>query len=445
MEGVEDIPGAVLHEGLDLGLAVVPGVPGRARRPPVRRRRRAPGAARRAAPARDGRARRRPRGRDPRRHRGDGGARRGGDRAPARSASRPRARSTTAPATASRRRRSPPRPTSWSASPSAIGATGRGRAPGRVGLRRRRRRVRRSSGAMAEASGRPLSFSLVADPRATAGAGSSSCSSEANADGVTMTGQVAPRAVGLLLGLQCTLHPLLTNPVYREIAALGRSPSRSRDPARPGVPGAGAGRGRAAATRPGRRADHRRLRRACSSSATRPTTSRTPPTSIAAPGRSATGATRSTSRTTCCSADEGRAFLYVPFLNYVDGNLDAAGEMLAHPHTVAGLGDGGAHVGTICDASFPTTLLALWGRDRDHGRLDAAVPRARQHTRTPPAPSACSTAACSRPGYRADVNVIDFERLRRPAPEMRHDLPAGGRRLVQARRRLRRHDRRRRR
>src|SRR6202011_1621543 len=65
--------------------------------------------------------------------------------------------------------------------------------------------------------------------------------------------------------------------------------------------------------------------------------------------------------------DGGRALLYFPVLNYFDGNLDAVGEMLAHPHTVPGLGDGGAHVGTICDASFPTTLLAHWARDRTRG------------------------------------------------------------------------------
>ena len=96
-------------------------------------------------------------------------------------------------------------------------------------------------------------------------------------------------------------------------------------------------------------------------------------------------------------ATTGTAFLYVPFLNYADGNLDAAGEMLAHPHTVVGLGDGGAHVGTICDASFPTTLLAHWGRDRDHGRLDAARSSCTARPRPRRAPSGCSTAACSRP------------------------------------------------
>ena len=89
----------------------------------------------------------------------------------------------------------------------------------------------------------------------------------------------------------------------------------------------------------------------------------------------------------------------MPFLNYVDGNLDAVGEMLAHPHAVPGLGDGGAHVGTICDGSFPTTLLTHWVRDRSRGTaVRAAVadqpPDARARRRR----SACSTAGCSLPG-----------------------------------------------
>ena len=66
----------------------------------------------------------------------------------------------------------------------------------------------------------------------------------------------------------------------------------------------------------------------------------------------------------------GRAFLFAPFANYADGHLDACGEMLAHPHTVVGLGDGGAHVSIISDGSFPTYLLSHWGRDRGHGRFD---------------------------------------------------------------------------
>jgi len=128
--------------------------------------------------------------------------------------------------------------------------------------------------------------------------------------------------------------------------------------------------------------------------------------------------------------DNGRALLYVPLLNYSDGNLDAAGEMLEHPNTIVGLGDGGAHVGTICDASFPTTLLTLWGRDRGHGRLDLPFLVHRQTQATAQAVGLLDRGVLA-PGYRADLNVIDFDRLTARKPEMRYDLPAGGRRFVQ--------------
>jgi N-acyl-D-aspartate/D-glutamate deacylase len=130
-------------------------------------------------------------------------------------------------------------------------------------------------------------------------------------------------------------------------------------------------------------------------------------------------------------ADDGRAFLYLPVLNYDDGNLDAAGEMLAHPHTVPGLGDGGAHVGTICDASFPTTLFALWGRDRAHARLELPF-LVQRHTQGTARTVGLRDRGVLAPGYRADVNVIDFERLNARRPEMHYDLPAGGKRLLQA-------------
>ena len=129
-------------------------------------------------------------------------------------------------------------------------------------------------------------------------------------------------------------------------------------------------------------------------------------------------------------ADEGRGMLYRPVLNYEDGNLDAAGAMLADDHTVVGLGDGGAHVGTICDASFPTTLLTLWGRDRGHGRL----PSRSSCTVRPPPPhrqSGSDDRGVVAPGFRADLNVIDMERLTARRPELRYDLPAGGKRFVQ--------------
>jgi N-acyl-D-aspartate/D-glutamate deacylase len=280
---------------------------------------------------------------------------------------------------------------------------------------------------MAEESGRPLSFTLVQ----TWGDGwrrQLELLTEANAAGVAMAGQVAPRAVGLLLGLQCTLHPFMTNPVFREIAegTLDEQVTALRDPRfREQVIEAGKAK---------REQDKRsgRLLEGFGSMyelGDPPDYEPDPSTSIAARAERS-GVDPLELAYDHLVADGGTAFFYVPLLNYADGNLDATAEMLAHPHTVPGLGDGGAHLGTICDASFPTTLLAHWGRDRDHGRMELPY-LVRQHTQDTARTVGLLDRGVLAPGYRADVNVIDFDALVARRPEMRHDLPAGGRRLVQ--------------
>ncbi|MCB1748644.1 MAG: amidohydrolase family protein [Gammaproteobacteria bacterium] len=129
--------------------------------------------------------------------------------------------------------------------------------------------------------------------------------------------------------------------------------------------------------------------------------------------------------------DDGRAMLYCPLHNYVDGSLDVVREMLTFPHSLLALSDAGAHCGVICDASFPTTTLALWGRDRSRGEglpLEFLVQRL---TRRNAEQVGWLDRGLLRPGLLADVNVIDFDKLRCRAPHIVHDLPAGGRRLVQ--------------
>jgi N-acyl-D-aspartate/D-glutamate deacylase len=128
--------------------------------------------------------------------------------------------------------------------------------------------------------------------------------------------------------------------------------------------------------------------------------------------------------------DGGRALLNSPVLNYSDGNLEATRAMLVHPVTVFGLGDGGAHAGQTCDASTTTFMLSYWARDRPTGRLpvEEAV---RQITSATADVYGLGDRGRLAPGMVADLNVIDHACLRLRAPEMVHDLPGGAKRLVQ--------------
>jgi N-acyl-D-aspartate/D-glutamate deacylase len=127
----------------------------------------------------------------------------------------------------------------------------------------------------------------------------------------------------------------------------------------------------------------------------------------------------------------GRGMLYVPFLNYSEGSLDAVHEMIVHPDSVPGLSDGGAHVGMICDGSFPTTMITHWTRDRARGAKIPLETVIRMQTRDTAQAVGLHDRGLISPGYRADLNVIDYDGLRLHAPRVAYDLPAGGRRLVQ--------------
>ncbi len=128
---------------------------------------------------------------------------------------------------------------------------------------------------------------------------------------------------------------------------------------------------------------------------------------------------------------DGRNVLYRPIINYAEGNLEAVKTMMQDPYTIMGLGDGGAHVSIICDASAPTTMLSHWTRDRTRGErlpLEWVIKRLSADNAAALGLSDRGTLAV---GKKADLNVIDHSRIRAHAPEVRYDLPAGGRRLVQ--------------
>jgi N-acyl-D-aspartate/D-glutamate deacylase len=259
---------------------------------------------------------------------------------------------------------------------------------------------------------------------------------DAAAAGLPIRAQVAPRPVGLLVGLQSSYHPLLAYPSFGDTAALpvAEQARALRDPAfRPrlladmvsdGHPGDGGEGGRTTGRRR-RPIDYGRLYPLGEVPDYEPA----PETSVLrlAASRDMEPAALLLD---LLAENDGRNFLYTPFSNYADGNLDACGEMLAHPLTLMGLGDGGAHVGLISDASFPTYALSHWARDRARDRLPVGQVVQQLSSANANAVGLHDRGVLA-PGFRADVNVIDFERLSCAAPVMAYDLPAGGKRLLQ--------------
>jgi N-acyl-D-amino-acid deacylase len=130
-------------------------------------------------------------------------------------------------------------------------------------------------------------------------------------------------------------------------------------------------------------------------------------------------------------SDDGQGLLYLPLLGYSHGDFGALHEMLVHPSTVLGLGDGGAHCGILCDASLPSYMLTHWVRDRSRGDRLGLEQAVHLQTRRTAALYGFDDRGLLAPGYLADVNVIDLDALAIEAPEIVYDLPAGGRRLIQ--------------
>jgi N-acyl-D-aspartate/D-glutamate deacylase len=128
--------------------------------------------------------------------------------------------------------------------------------------------------------------------------------------------------------------------------------------------------------------------------------------------------------------DEGRGFIFTCLVNYANYDLEAVKEMYSRDHVIPGLSDGGAHVAFISDASFPTFLFSYWGRDRGADRM--SIPDlVRRQTREPARFAGLTDRGLLAPGMKADINVIDFDNLALERPKMVVDLPAGGRRLMQ--------------
>ncbi len=251
---------------------------------------------------------------------------------------------------------------------------------------------------------------------------------DARSRGVNLTGQVAIRPVSLLLGLQSSMHPFITCRTYRSELAdleLDERVARMRDPeirARLIEEHAGRTRGFTGMIAQG---FHKMF-----PLGDPPDYEPAPEHSIAARAAAAGVAPVELVYDTMLERD-GRELMLFPLANFTEGNHDVVREMNLAEGTVPGLSDGGAHCGIICDASFPTYMLTHWARDRSRGEglpLEYVVQR---QCRDAARQVGLEDRGTLEPGMLADVNVIDFDALTLRAPEMTYDLPAGGKRLVQ--------------
>ena len=128
---------------------------------------------------------------------------------------------------------------------------------------------------------------------------------------------------------------------------------------------------------------------------------------------------------------DGKGILYLPVTNFASGNLDAVAEMMAAPNSLIGLGDGGAHVGIMCDATSTSYTLTHWTRDRRRGSLFPLAWGVKRLTADNAIEMGLSDRGLLKSGLKADINVIDYDNMRLRRPEVVYDLPAGGKRLVQ--------------
>jgi N-acyl-D-aspartate/D-glutamate deacylase len=277
-----------------------------------------------------------------------------------------------------------------------------------------------------EASGGPLTLSLAQSHSAPDSWRPLLVAVERTAQaGLPIKAQVAPRPIGMVLGLQASRNPFSAYRAFAEIAekSLADKVCALRDPSFRNrlVAEARLGQG----SRAKRLEDFKRIYPMGRTPDYEPPSERSVSALAAAKGCSAV-------ELVCdlLIEDDGRALLFAPFANYAEGNLEACREMMLSPHTVMGLGDGGAHVGLISDASFTTFLLTHWGRDRPIGRFPVS-----RLVRKLTAETARSVGLHDRgviaPGMKADLNVIDFDKLALDLPIMAFDLPAGGKRLLQ--------------
>ena len=281
---------------------------------------------------------------------------------------------------------------------------------------------------VARDAGRPLSYTLLqTDTHPDLWREVLRSVARANAEGQRIKAQVFNRPVGVILGLDASFHPFSMHPVYIEQLAplpLAQRVARMRDP-----------EVRAALIKPQGVLNHpfhtavRRFTKMYPMGD--PANYEPDPSTSIAAIAAARGVTADEVAYDMLLEDQGRAMLMVAGANYAASNLDAAREMLQSDDAILALGDGGAHYGMICDASYSTYALTHWVRDRTRGeRLDLSKTVQMMTDRTARLMGFNDRGRLA-PGMKADVNIIDMDRLKLFSPTIVYDLPGGGKRLTQ--------------
>lgn len=281
---------------------------------------------------------------------------------------------------------------------------------------------------LVEESGRSLSFNLTQTTSAPERwRAVLEFIEKANDDGVTMKGQVCNRPIGLLFGLQCSYNPFSGCPTFKAVAGrpLAETVAILRQPEI---------RARLIEEVPN---DPNKVLLGWMRSFDAMYALGEKPNYLPDPEASLGARARQLGRPVIEHAydlmleNDGTTIFYFPVANYAHRNSQAIEAQLAHPHTVPGIGDGGAHIGMICDSSLTTHLLTHWTRDREDGPRIPIEIAVKALTRDTAATVGLDDRGMLVPGCKADINLIDYDRLAIPSPEPVHDLPAGGLRLVQ--------------
>ncbi len=281
---------------------------------------------------------------------------------------------------------------------------------------------------VAEMTGKPVVFNFnISDIVPESWRDVLSMLDEAAADGVEVYGQIAGRPVGVLMSWEGTLNPFVGRPSFEAVRHLPPA-EKLAELQRPEV---------RAAILAERSTDDRPIVRFISETWSRMwrfagEADYEPPADESLEGLSGGDPQRAAELAyDHLNSDDGHGIIYFPFLNYAAGSLEPLREMHEHPRTRMGLSDGGAHCGTIVDGSMPTYMLAYWTRDRERGpklSLEHVVHRQTQQTAEF---YGLHDRGVLRAGMRADVNVIDLDGLSVDPPRMQYDLPTGAPRYVQ--------------